>query len=273
MNIFSSSIHTHANLCHGADSLTAMAEAACTMGIQYLGISCHAHTPIPLDEGCVLPRDMSAYRQAVWNLRRAYEGRLEVLLGLEWDSRSDVSPTGFDYWIGSVHYQKGQNGRWYCPNWSKAHFAACRDECFHGDALAVAEDYYADMAQVAAMRPTVLGHFDLIAKHNAAAQLFDEASPRYRAAALDALRAADPERTLLEINSGGMARGYRTAPYPALFILREWRAMGGRIILTSDAHRAADLLSGYEVSRELALAAGYREASLLTLAGERTCKL
>ena len=49
--------------------------------------------------------------------------------------------------------------------------------------------------------------------------------------------------------------------------------MGGRIILTSDAHRACDLLSGYEVSRELALAAGYREASLLTLAGERTCKL
>ncbi len=59
--------------------------------------------------------------------------------------------------------------------------------------------------------------------------------PRYRAAALEALHAADPDATLLEINTGGVARGYRAAPYPALFLLREWRSMGGRSS-SSDAH-------------------------------------
>ena len=101
------SVHTHASCCDGADSLEAMAAGALAAGIRYLGFSCHSHTPIPEDEGAVLPADMTAYRAAVLRLRAAYAGRMEILLGLEWDSQSDISPEGFDYWIGSAHYQRG----------------------------------------------------------------------------------------------------------------------------------------------------------------------
>ncbi len=120
---------------------------------------------------------------------------------------------------------------------------------------------------MAARKPTILGHIDLITKFNGSGAFFDEAAPRYRTAALDALHAADPRETLLEINTGAMSRGYRKTPYPALFLLREWRDLGGRIILTADAHRAGDIVYGYAQAAELARAAGFSRSTLLTLLG------
>ena len=267
------SVHTHATLCDGRSALEEMAAAAYAAGVQYFGVSCHSHTPIPSDRGCVLPADMTAYRAAVLDLRAAYAGRMEVLLGLEWDSQSDVLPEGFDYWIGSVHYLKGANGAYYAIDWGEEQFTACRDELFGGDALTMAEGYFAEVARVAAKRPTILGHIDLVTKLNAGNKFFDEDAPRYRAAALAALHAADPRATLLELNTGAMSRGYRDAPYPALFLLKEWRAMGGRIILTSDSHSADTVVYGYDRSIALAKAAGFDRSVLLTAAGAVECPL
>lgn len=267
------SVHNHADFCDGRDPLEAMAAAASAQNIQYFGISCHAHTPIPSDAGAVLPRDMTAYRAAIAAVREQYAGRMEVLSGIEWDSWSDVTPEGFDYWIGSVHYQRSAEGVYYAADWSAEQFVACRDEMFGGDALAVTEGYFRAVGQVAERRPTILGHIDLITKLNAGSRFFDEESPRYRAAALEALHRTDPDKTLLEINTGGVSRGYRTAPYPALFLLREWREMGGNIILTADAHRKEHLLFGYEQASEIARTAGFAETAILTAAGVELCPL
>ena len=79
--------------------------------------------------------------------------------------------------------------------------------------------------------------------------------------------------SLLEINTGGVSRGYRTTPYPALFLLREWKAMGGRIILTSDSHSASTIVSGYGQAAELARAAGFERSSILTRSGPVECPL
>ena len=137
----------------------------------------------------------------------------------------------------------------------------------------MAEGYFAEVARVAAKRPTILGHIDLVTKLNAGNKFFDEDAPRYRAAALAALHAADPRATLLELNTGAMSRGYRDAPYPALFLLKEWRAMGGRIILTSDSHSADTVVYGYDRSIALAKAAGFDRSVLLTAAGAVECPL
>ena len=272
MTPFVCSVHTHADCCDGKNTLREMAAAAYAAGVRYYGVSCHSHTPIPLDEGYVLPADMTAYREAVLALREEYRGRMEILLGLEWDSQSDISPAGFDYWIGSAHYQR-QNGKPYAADWGEEAFTACRDETFGGDALAVAEGYFREVARVAAMKPTILGHMDLITKLNAGNRFFDETSPRYEKAALEALHTADPKATLLEINTGGMARGYRDAPYPALFLLKEWRRLGGRIILTSDSHSADTILYGYDASIALAKAAGFDKTTILTLGGPVECRI
>ena len=261
------SVHTHSRMCDGKNTLAEMAAAAYAAGAVSFGASGHSHTPIPEDEGGVLPADMSAYRAEVLRLRKMYAGRMDVLLGIELDNCADVTADGFDYWIGSAHRLRGPDGRLYTVDWDAETLAACCETAFAGDGCAMAERYFEEAGRMAARGPAILGHLDLITKFNEKTPLFDEASPRYRAAALGALHAADPAVTLLEINTGAMARGYRKAPYPALFLLEEWRRMGGRIILTADAHSASAIVYGYGQAAELARAAGFARSVLLTAGG------
>ena len=100
-----------------------------------------------------------------------------------------------------------------------------------------------------------------------------EDDPRCRTAALEALHHTDPDATLLEVNTGAISRGYRDTPYPAVFLLREWRGMGGQIILTADAHSPETVVYGYGQAAELARAAGFRECVLLTGRGWKPCPL
>ena len=68
------SVHTHSRLCDGEDALAEMARAAFAAGAVSFGASGHSHTPIPEDEGGVLPADMTAYRAEVLRLREEYAG-------------------------------------------------------------------------------------------------------------------------------------------------------------------------------------------------------
>ena len=261
------SVHTHSTMCDGKDPLSEMARAAYAAGAISFGASGHSHTPIPEDEGGVLPADMTAYRAEVLRLREEYAGRMDVLLGIELDSCADVTAEGFDYWIGSAHWLRGPDGDPYTVDWDAERLADCRDRAFGGSALPMAEAYYAEVRRMAEMKPTILGHIDLIAKFNGDGAFFDESSPRYRRAALEALHAADPAATLLEINTGALLHGYRKTPYPALFLLKEWRAMGGEVILTADAHSTEAIVYGYARASALAKAAGFTRSMLLTRSG------
>ena len=272
---FVCSVHNHTTFCDGKQTMAEMAAAAYAAGVKHLGFSGHTHTPVPTDSGMVMERDLTAYRAEGERLRREYAGRMEILLGVEWDACADVEvPDWADYWIGSVHnLRAADTGKYYTVDWRPELLTECCDELFGGDMLALAEGYFSAVAAVAARKPTILGHFDLVTKLNGAGSFFDETSPRYRAAALAALHSADPSATLLEINTGAMSRGYRTAPYPALFVLEEWRCMGGRVIITADSHSAETLLHAYDAAAELAKSAGYGECALLTAAGVVSCPL
>ena len=111
------SVHTHSRLCDGEDALAEMARAAFAAGAVSFGASGHSHTPIPEDEGEVLPADMTAYRAEVLRLREEYAGRMDVLLGVELDNCADVTAEDFDYWIGSAHRLKGPDGGLYTVDW------------------------------------------------------------------------------------------------------------------------------------------------------------
>ena len=200
---------------------------------------------------------------------------MEVLLGIEQDSRSaQPVPDWADYWIGSVHnLYDPKTGKYHGIDWDRERLIACRDQMFGGDMLALTEGYYRDVAAMADRRPAILGHIDLVTKLNRGNALFDEDDPRCRTAALDALHHTDPDATLLEVNTGAISRGYRDTPYPAVFLLREWRGMGGQIILTADAHSPETVVYGYGQAAELARAAGFRECVLLTGRGWKPCPL
>lgn len=261
------SVHTHSTMCDGKSTLEEMARAAFEAGAVSFGASGHSHTPLPEDEGSVLPADMTAYRKEVLRLREEYTGRMDVLLGIELDSCADVTAEGFDYWIGSVHYLRDPAGRRHAVDWDQKTLERCLRQEFYGNFLMMARHYYDEVRRMAEQKPTILGHVDLLAKFSEDGYFFEESSPGYQAIALEALHAADPAETLLEINTGAMSRGYRSVPYPARFLLKEWRAMGGSVILTSDAHSAGAIVYGYAQAAEWAQAAGFQRSTLLTRGG------
>ena len=139
------------------------------------------------------------------------------------------------------------------------------ENIFGGDPLAFAESYFRDEARI--LKETdcdIVGHFDLLLKFNEKDPVFDESSPRYKAArdaALDRIfsdfRALKRE-PVFEVNTGAMARGYRTVPYPSMDSLQEIRRRGGRIVINSDCHNKDLLDYAFDEARDLVMKAGYK---------------
>ena len=104
-------------------------------------------------------------------------------------------------------------------------------------------------------------------KFNEGNCLFDTGHSRYRSVVLEALERLNEQKVMLEINTGAMSRGYRTAPYPETWILKRARELGLPICITSDAHSVRHLMYDFDQAAQLARSCGYQEAMYLTRAG------
>lgn len=258
-----SSVHVHSKLCDGKNTPEELAVTAWKQGLQTLGFSGHSHTPHDI-EYCMTNARTQLYRAQVAKLKERYAGKLDILCGLEWDLLSDDDPAAYDYWIGSTHYVQGpRTGKYYEIDWREADLAACIQEDFDGDGLAVVEAYFANVAAVAAKEPTILGHFDLIKKVNAGSKFFDENDERYTAAADKALRTAAEHHCVLEVNTGAVYRGFRKDFFPSPALLKDWLALGGDVVITADAHDARALTFGFEEAAAQLQELGYQRVLVL----------
>lgn len=268
-----SSVHVHSKLCDGKNTLDEMAVTAWRAGLKTLGFSGHSHTPCDI-EYCMTQSRTALYKAQVAKLKERYAGKLDILCGLEWDLYSDDDPTAYDYFIGSAHYVRGpKTGRYYEIDFREADLAACIQDDFDGDGLAVVEAYFDNVRQVAEQKPTILGHFDLIKKINKGNKFFDENSPRYAAAARTALEAAAANGCVLEVNTSSVYRGYREDFFPGEDILRAWKEMGGEVIITADAHEAKALTFGFDEAAAMLKKLGYDHVQVLGKDGFTPCEL
>lgn len=268
-----SSVHVHSKLCDGKNTLDEMAVTAWRAGLKTLGFSGHSHTPCDI-EYCMTQSRTALYKAQVAKLKERYAGKLDILCGLEWDLYSDDDPTAYDYFIGSAHYVRGpKTGRYYEIDFREADLAACIQDDFDGDGLAVVEAYFDNVRQVAEHKPTILGHFDLIKKINKGNKFFDENSPRYAAAARTALEAAAANGCVLEVNTSSVYRGYREDFFPGEDILRAWKEMGGEVIITADAHEAKALTFGFDEAAAMLKKLGYDHVQVLGKDGFTPCEL
>ncbi len=259
-------LHTHTTFCDGKDAPEEMVRGAIAAGCTSLGFSGHAPMEAPNDwvmDVSAIPR----YRAEVERLREAYAGQLEIFLGLELDYWSPPPGDGWDYLIGSVHCVK-KDGAELMVDYTAEDFCQNIAKYYSGDCYAFTKDYYRLVGQAAERTGCqIVGHFDLITKFNEGDKLFDTAHPRYRQAALDALDALAAQDVIFEINTGAMSRGYRSAPYPAAWLLSAMRERGCRICITSDSHSAGTILHAFPQAAALAEACGYRETMVLTHEG------
>ena len=252
-----SSAHVHTQFCDGRNTAEEMVQSALRFGFVSLGFSSHA--PQPFDARYSIEHE-APYRGEILRLKEKYRARIPLYLGMERDLYSFADPKDYDYFIGSVHYLPNEEER--CPvDGAPEPLQKYTDTCCGGDGLKTARRYYSMLAQyVQALPPSIIGHFDLIRKNNPRLRLFDEESPAYRRIALDALDAVRHTGALLEVNTGGMARGYLPCPYPAMFLLKAWREWGGRVILNSDCHQAPLIAFAFDEAEAYIRAAGFKAA-------------
>lgn len=240
--------HTHTVFSDGRSTAREQIERALALGFSALGFSDHSVQRLDAFTGIPAPRE-AAYRAGIRALAAEYAPRIRVYLGLEWDSEFGLAdPAQYDYILLSAHYVLGGGGRALvdCRPRRAAVFAL-RRAMYAGDGEAMAADYFERLGRRALeRRPDILGHFDLVKYFNAGGELYDRDSPRVRRAQLQVLERIRESGALLEVNTGGMARGYVDEPYPSRDILRAWREMGGGVILGSDCHDAALLDYGFD---------------------------
>ena len=235
--------HVHTTFCDGKNTAEELVQTALQKGLSFLGFSGHSHTVI--DESyCV--RDTVAYKKEIARLKEAYAGQMDIYCGIEQVYQTQEGTEDYDYAIGSVHYFL-KDGILRDVDHTAALLEKTVEELFHGDWYAMAEHYYADVADLPNRHKIdIVGHFDLITKFNAENRFFDEEHPRYLAAAFDALDSLLKRDLPFEVNTGVMFRGYRQMPYPAMPLLKRIKEKGGYVLLSGDVHRAQGLCYGFE---------------------------
>ncbi len=240
-----SNYHTHTVYCDGNDTPEALVLEAIRLGCPSIGFSGHSFTEF--DQSYCMSRERTEeYKREVRALKEKYRGQIEILLGVEQDYYSEEPTDEYDYVIGSVHYIL-KDGVYLTVDWTREQQEEDVKIYYGGDFYAYAEDYYKIVADI--YRKTkcdIVGHFDLITKFNQDDALFDTKDERYRNAALAAVRALLKTPAAFEINTGAIARGLRTEPYPAKFILDEIYREGGEVLITSDCHAKENLLFGFD---------------------------
>ena len=250
-----SDFHVHTHFCDGRDSPEEIVQEALRLGMSKLGFSGHAHTPFD-EEACMSLENTRLYREEILRLKAKYSGQIDILCGTEQDYYSDVDTDGYDYVIGSVHYVEASGKHLSVDDTPEILDEAVR-ECGGADALA--EKYFALEADV--VRKTgadIIGHFDLLAKLGR----IDEDSPRYVDAAISALDVLLATGKPFEINTGAIAKGYKSFPYPSMRFLKYIAQHGGSVILSSDSHSKSTLMFGFREYEALAVSLGLKVIEL-----------
>lgn len=273
---------------HAEGTLREILDAAVAFGYHTFGVS--EHVPRVEDRflyseevtrGWTVAKitdDFERYRHALTALAHEYEDRIEILRGFECEVvpkdryidlmgahreyRLTDGTRAFDYCVGSVHYveEKVVDG-------SPAKFSATVQHFGGVEALAVR--YYETVGEmVAALRPEVVGHFDLIKKNVTLAGLdvSELLTDRVVVAAMDALDVVRETGAILDLNTAGWRKGLGD-PYPAPWLVKAAHAKGIGFCFGDDSHRTSEVGAGVEDAAEYLKRNGVNTVAVLTREG------
>lgn len=273
---------------HAQATLREMVAAAAAFGYHTFGVSEHVPRPeayVYSEERALgwdadkLQADFTRYTAALQPLVTEYADRLiilrgfeaeivpeanyvEVMRGLRNTRLPDDSPA-FDYFVGSVHFLHG-----VAIDGKPEKFLRAVEAADGLEALAV--HYYNKVGEMAlALRPDVVGHFDLIKRNVTAAGLELSAleTPAVHRAATVALEAILASGAVLDLNTAGWRKGLGE-PYPAPHYVKEAYAMGLGFCFGDDSHRPTDVGAGVLQARDYLLSLGVPEILVLTRDGD-----
>lgn len=258
--MYQQNLHIHTTYCDGNDTPEEIIVEACEKGFQSIGFSMHSFM-----RSCPMSRSrIKNYKQEIGVLRRKYADKIDIYCGLEREMRDDTDLSGFDYVIGAVHYFHIAD-RVVGFDRDPQEVKRIIEEYFNGDGMAYARAYYEELARLPQYgKFDIIAHFDLITKHCERESFFDQKSKEYQRMAVESAEQLAGKIPYFEINTGAMARGYRTTPYPDVFMIKEMKRLGFGAVISTDCHDRRDLNYGYEEAVEILKKCGFKERFVLT---------
>jgi len=246
-------LHNHTTRCnHAVGSEKEYIEAAITKGEKVFGFSDHA--PMDFDPKYRMAfSQMAEYEATIKELKRHYQGALEIKLGYEVDYMPGhmdkrVLEADVDYLIGSVHFLD----TWGFDN---PEFLNGYKERDIDEIWSVYFSLIKEMAQTKLF--DIVGHIDLIKVF----QFYPkEDILTYALPALEAIKEAD---MTLELNVAGYRKPCKEA-YPSKEILQKAYELGIPITFGSDAHDPAQVGMFSNEIEQLAKEVGYSECAVFT---------
>lgn len=260
-------LHIHSTYADGKNAPEEMVQAAIGSGFDSIGFSEHSYmkfSDFPLQ---MTEEETPLYIAEVLSLKEKYKDQIEIFCGLELDIFSDGPKENFDYLIGSFHYLD-INGKFLGFDRGVKEVADYINNNFGGDGLAFSKKYFETVATcLPGHNIDIIGHFDIHTKHIETLNFVDTSSKEYLYSGYEAIHALQGEIPFFEINSGAIARGYRTSPYPQLEFLKEFQRCGFGAVITSDCHDKNFIDCFYEESAALLREAGFDSKWILTAEG------
>ena len=259
-------LHTHSTYCDGKDTLEEMILSAIEQGFQSVGFSGHSYMHYSPGHSMSIA-GTEEYKKEIAALKEKYKGQLDIFCGLEVDMYSEVDLSGYDYLFGTAHYLK-KDGEYLGFDRGVDEVTALVDGHFDGDGMKFAKMFYETIAELPNYgKFDVLAHYDICSKLVEKKPFFDENNPEYRKYAIEALDALTGKIPFFEVNTGAISRGYRTTPYPAHFLLKEFKDRGWGPVIGSDCHDKRFLKYYFNETEEILKASGFREIYVLKSTG------
>ena len=257
-------LHIHTTYADGKNSPEELVLAAIEKGFGSIGFSEHTYMPFSDYPYQMTEEKMHDYKAEINDLKRKYKDRIELFCGLEYELFSTVPAEGFDYLIGSVHYLDLE-GRIIGFDRGVQEVGDLVGGYFDGDGLRFAKKYFETLAQLPQkIKADIVGHFDLLTKTNELKKVVDTSAKEYLDMGYEAIHALKGKIPLFEVNTGAVARGYRTTLYPQIEFLTELKKCGFGAVITSDCHDKEYIDCSYGEAKELLLRAGFRSKWILT---------
>lgn len=227
--------HIHTTFSDGKNTPREIIEYAIKKGVDTVGFTDHSFAPF--DNGCIKEDKIDEYINEISALKKEYSGRINVLCGIEQDYCSCGDVSRYDYVIGSVHYLKVL-GEYIPIDISVDIVKNAVNKYFGGKVYGFLEEYFNVVSLVVEKtKCDIIGHFDLVSKFNEKTPFFDENDVGYKELWKNALNKLLSTGKTFEINTGAMARGLKSNPYPNAEMIDYIKAGGGKFVLSSDAHK------------------------------------
>ncbi len=264
--MYKQNLHIHTTYDDGKDTPEQIIAAAREQGFDSVGFSVHSYMHFAPErsvslEGC------EQYKEHIFRLKKEHASHFPIFCGIEFEVLSEVDLSGYDYIIASTHYMK-IGDKFVGFDRSADEVGHVIDTYFGGDGMAYARRFYEGVADIPKYgKFDILGHFDIVTKHSEKRNFFDADSKEYRRLAIEALESLKGKIPFFEVNTGAIARTYRTTPYPAPFLIKEMKRMGFGAMISSDCHDRRYLDCAYTDAAELLREGGFKEIYILTEKG------